>query len=182
MSYKNGSCELSGGELWVNKEAVSCWDFTRSRSVCVFTELQWENAEPKGVPLDLAWSLTRRSQTHLLLSSSFVFWSNVCKYYWICDGFLIWPLQAYLSFPTLQPENIHDTSGQLGFVWQPPLLLGKEDEKDTKCIHSRTFIHSVNLPESLQMQNQSTKNDEAPVLLKHWSNKENHQYLQSKWE
>lgn len=48
---------------------------------CTFTELPWKTAEPKGVSLDLALSLTtyqaRISQTHPLLGSSFVFQTNV---------------------------------------------------------------------------------------------------------
>lgn len=69
-------------------------------------------------------------------------------------------MQAYLSIPTLQPENIHDTSGQLGFVWQHLLFSippGKGEWEGYK-VHSFKNIHSRCKPlVSLQMQNQSTK-------------------------
>lgn len=50
MSYKNGSCELSGGELRVNKEVVICRDFTRLRSVYVHRVTLKNSRTQRSVP------------------------------------------------------------------------------------------------------------------------------------
>lgn len=55
------------------------------------------------------------------------------------------PTCAFQPFSLKTTMTPLDSWSLFGRLFSTPFLLGKEDEKDTKCIHSRTFIHAVNL-------------------------------------
>ncbi len=147
MSYKNVSCELSGSELWVNKEAVRCWDFTRLRSVCVHGVSVKDSRTQGSVIWIRVWHHTRledlrpisSSALHLSfepmcvnnIESVMDFSSGCCRPTWTFQ------LSSLKTSMTLL-----DSWGLFGSFLSSPLLLGKEDEKDTKCIHLRPFIQS----------------------------------------
>lgn len=130
---------------WWAAEISQCW------GQCAFTELPWKIAEPKGVSLDLALSLTsylaQRSQTHPSLGLYLSF-----KQMYVKNNESVMDFSSGHCRPswTFQPSSLKtsmtplDSWGLFGSLLSSPFLLGKENEKDTKCTHSRTFIQSVN--------------------------------------
>lgn len=153
-AIKNESCELSGSELWVNKEAVSCRDFTRLRSVWVHCLTVKDSRTQGSVP-----RFGIRVQLHTRLGDHPIPFLNPHLSFKqiklnVMD-FSYGQRRSYLSSPGWKKNPQHLWTA--GVCLAASFLQGEEDEKDTKCIHSRTSIHSVNLPETLQMQNQSTQ-------------------------
>ncbi len=151
MSYKNGSCELSGGELWVNKEAVRYCDFTRLRSVCVHRVAVRDSRTQGSVIWLRVWPHTRLEDLRLISSSALhlsfepMCVNNIESVMDFSSG-RCRPTWAFQLSSLKTSMTLLDSWGLFGSLLSSPLLLGKEDEKDTKCIHSRPFIHSVNLP------------------------------------